>query len=520
VKQSRIIVWGFILLCNISLPLYANTQTWLDNIAANYQPIIDIASVSKLYKTNDTIWLDKQQLSSQAHDALDFIAAASQQGLEPDDYHWTELQSLDPATDKQSAQRFDILLSDGLLKLIDHLQNGKTRPISADPNWFIGQSEFKALEFLQQALVLPHLKTQLNALIPASDEYRQLTQALARFQSYVERGGWSFIPETPLLRPGDQHPHIELIQKRLAYEDDYFALTHSLPSHTYDSLMEQAVRRFQHKYSLKVDGIIGSETRQEMNVSANKRLEQIKVALERLRWLPKDLGERYLLVNLANYTLQAVDRGNKSLEMPVIVGQTKRQTPSFTSEINRLVYNPYWNVPKKLARLDLLPKQKQDLNYFYTHDIRVFSSENGQRVEHDPYSIDWQSLNSRHFPYTLRQDPGEHNALGRLKFMFPNQWDIYLHDTPHKELFDEAKRSFSSGCIRVQDPIALANFTLGQPDSEQTVMDIIATNQNRGQKLSRPLKIYVVYITASISGGELKFSQDVYHRDKQIANLL
>ncbi len=509
-----------LLIVNISLPTFADNKQSLNEVSLSSHSDIALQNIAPLYLDTDYIWLKDNKPSEQAYDALDFIKASTQHGLEPNDYHWTELQQLDPSVDKQSAQQFDLLLSDGLLKLISHLQHGKLHALSADPSWFIEQSPFNSIEFLQQALLLPHLKTQLNNLIPDSEEYRQLSLALTRYQSYVDRGGWSEIPNTPLLRPGDSHPNIPLIQQRLAFEDDYLALTHSLPSEIYDPLMEQAVKRFQKKYSLKVDGIIGSETLGEMNISATERLNQLKVALERQRWLPKDLGQRYVLVNLANYSLKAVKQGQEKLEMPVIVGQTTRQTPSFASEINRLVFNPYWNVPRKLARLDLLPKQKKDLNYFYQHDIRVFSTEDGQRIEHDPYSIDWQSISSRHFPYTLRQDPGDHNALGRLKFMFPNKWDIYLHDTPHKELFSEVKRSFSSGCIRVKDPIALANFTLDHPDSDHTILDAIASNQNRGQKLTQPLKIYVVYITASVIEGELYFSPDVYHRDKQIASML
>ncbi|MBE0439089.1 MAG: L,D-transpeptidase family protein [Gammaproteobacteria bacterium] len=511
---------ALLLIVTISLPTFADNNHWLDQITPSSHLELNLPILKALYRDQHYLWLDKNQLSSHAHDALDFIAAATQHGLRRDDYHWTELQKLNPSTNTETAQLFDLVLSDGLLKLIDHLQNGTLHAKSADPSWFIEQPKFNNLEFLQQAILQPHLKSELNKVVPDSEQYRLLSQALTDYQRYVDRGGWSDIPDMPLLKPGDTHPNVALIQQRLAFEDEHLTLSQSLSTDVYAPLLQQAVKRFQKKYNLKVDGIIGSETRQQMNVSATDRLNQIKVALERHRWLPKNLGERYVLVNLANYSLTAVKQGQEKLEMPVIVGQTTRQTPSFSSDIDRLVFNPYWNVPTKLARLDLLPKQKKDLNYFYQHDIRMFSTENGQRIEHDPYAIDWQSLSSRHFPYTLRQDPGEHNALGRLKFMFPNKWDIYLHDTPHKELFSEVNRSFSSGCIRVQDPIALANFSLDNSDSDQTVLDTIASNQNRGQKLAQPLKIYVVYITASVIEGELSFSSDVYHRDKQIANML
>jgi len=257
-----------------------------------------------------------------------------------------------------------------------------------------------------------------------------------------------------------------------------------------------------------------------MNVSAQERLRQIQINLERRRWMPNDLGQRYLFINLANYKLSAIENGNRKLDMRVIVGRKTRPTPSFTSQMNHLVFNPYWNVPRKLAKLDLLPKQQADLNYFYLKDIRVFSTENGQKIEHNPYTIDWGSVSKRNFPYTLRQDPGVHNALGRLKFMFPNQWDIYLHDTSHKELFTESNRSLSSGCIRVEDPIALASFSLVDDNSEQTVLDMIASNENLGLKLTESLPIYAVYFTVWIDDGEVIFSPDVYERDQRMAELL
>ena len=356
--------------------------------------------------------------------------------------------------------------------------------------------------------------------MPSTIEYRNLTKAISRYQSYVDRGGWPRIPETPLLRSGDRHKNIPLLQKRLAFEDEYLAITHAVPSKYFDSLMEQAVRRFQKNHSLKEDGIIGSETQKAMNISAQERLQQIKITLERHRWMPDKLGDRYLMINLANYTLSAVENGTEKLAMRVIVGRKSRPTPSFSSQITNLVYNPYWNVPRKLAKLDLLPKQQANLNYFYLHDIRVFTTKNGKKIEQDPYSIDWNTITRRHFPYTLRQDPSEHNALGKLKFVLPNQWDVYLHDTPHKALFTEANRSFSSGCIRVEDPIALANFSLTKNNAQHTVLDMIASNKNQGQELTEPLSIYTVYFTVWIDNNEVIFSPDIYHRDQRMAKLL
>jgi len=493
---------------------------WLESYKTNNTPDFDTSSLSHFYNQPSHIWLDNQQLTNQAHDALDFISGSSKHGLDPTNYHFAILDKLDPSQDSLSAQQFDLLLTDGLLKLIHDLTVGQLQSTIADPDWFIPQASFDNIAFLQQALLSTHLKTELNSLIPTTSEYHKLTEVLARYQSFVGRGGWSEIPAMPLISPGDRHRHLSLVRKRLAFDDNVLVLSTKNNVQYYDPFLEQAVRHFQKKHGLKIDGIIGSETRKAMNISAQDRLQQIKVTLERHRWLPNNLGKRYLIINLANYKLKAINNGSEELAMRVIVGRKSRQTPSFTSQLNHLVFNPYWNVPRKLAKLDLLPKQQQDFNYFYQHDIRVFTIENGHRVEHDPYLINWQSITRSNFPYTLRQDPGDQNALGKLKFLFPNQWSIYLHDTSHRELFSETMRSISSGCIRVEDPVALANFSIAKPTSQQIITDMIDSKQNRGLKLTAPLSIYAVYITVWVDGDDVIFSPDVYQRDKRMAKLL
>lgn len=510
-NSTKIIIFVSLLLTVLSLPSQATSH---QKIESHNQSLLQQDSHQPTFT-----WLDQGQLTNHAYDALDFINASSHHGLNPAKYHAEELNKLDPSQDHAAAQRFEFLLSDGLIKLISDLKVGQLNASVADPDWFIPQQHFNAVEFLQQAVLQKHLKDQLNRLIPNTDDYRALIQALAQYQSYVDRGGWTTIPSSPLLRLGDKHPNIAAIRARLAYENPLLVITSQDTLTQYDNLLEHAVKNFQAKYGLKVDGIIGNDTLNAMNISAQQRVDQLKIALERRRWMPADLGQRYVLINLANYTLTAYDNGEKALSMKVIVGRKSRQTPSFTANLNHLVFHPYWHVPSKLAKLDLLPKQQADLNYFYLHDIRVFSRENGQKIEHDPYSIDWQTVSRSNFPYILRQEPGEHNALGQVKFMFQNPWGIYLHDTSHRELFSEAIRSFSSGCIRVEAPLALANFSLSNTPKE-TILDLIEKKENKGLKLNTVLPIYAVYFTVSFVEDEVRFSPDIYQRDKRIANLL
>lgn len=481
----------------------------------------DFNAVSRFYKNNNTLWINKGKLTNQAYDALDFIAGASKHGLNSDHYHLPILRKLDPNNSREVAEHFEELLTDGLLALIHDLAVGRLQAHEADPEWFIPQDAFNAADFLQEALLSPYLKTQLNTLIPIKGEYLKLTAALARYQGYVEKGGWLAVSEMPLIHLGDSHQNIPSIQTRLAIEDNqYFPIATGTKSELYDELTEQAVQRFQKRHGLKVDGVIGNETRSQLNVSAQDRVQQIKATLERWRWMPADLGPRYVQVNLASYTLSAVDNNTEQLSMRVIVGKKSRPTPSFVSNITRLVVNPYWNVPRKLAILDLLPKQKENIDYFHLHDIRVFVNESGQKVEQEPYLIDWDLVNKKDFPYILRQEPGEHNALGVVKFLFSNPWAIYLHDSPHKELFTETKRNLSSGCIRVEDPLGFANFSLADAKTHQRLLDILASKENKGLKLAEPLAIYAVYFTVLIDGDEVIFSPDSYQRDQQLIEML
>lgn len=511
----------FCILTSLYFPVQAMTSHSSSIFIQQFEPeLLDINAVSILYKNDNLLWLNNQQLTNQAYDALDFIASAPIQGLNTEHYHLSRLRQLDPSVDREAAQHFDVLLTDGLLAFIHDLAVGRLEAHVADPEWFIPQAEFNAVDFLQQALLSPHLKTQLNTLIPTTREYVKLTEALARYQVYVDQGGWPTIPDIPLLRPGDNNQNIAIIRARLAIEDNQFHDITTENLEQYDALTEQAIRRFQQNHGLKVDGIIGAETLGELNMSALDRVQQIKATLERKRWMPADLGARYVQVNLANYTLSAVDNNTEKLAMRVIVGKKFRQTPSFVSQITQLVANPYWNVPYKLAVVDLLPKQQANINYFHKNEIRVFTKVNGQRVELNPYSIDWQSLSKNNFPYTLRQEPGNLNALGVIKFLFPNPWAIYLHDSPHRELFNETKRNLSSGCIRVEDPLGFANFSLADGKTHQTLLDILLSKENKGMKLAEPLSIYVVYFTVSIDEDDVIFSPDTYERDQNIIKKL
>ena len=483
-------------------------------------PIPDHPQLAQFTDNHEAIWLSGLQLTNQGREALSFLSNAAQHGLDPEDYHLSLLQQLSAPDNIERARYFDVLLTDALLDLIHDLAIGRLDPAKADPQWHIERDSIDPASVLQNALLSPHLRNTLNQLLPKSSQYHQMTEALSEYRRYVARGGWQRLPDMPLLKPGSEHPAVPALRQRLSIEDAYLTRPEFDGSTLYDERLVQAVEAFQKKHGLKQDGVVGPNTLAALNVPAQDMVDKIRINLERFRWLPDELGDRYLLVNLGSYQLTAVENNHIKLNMKVIVGKETRSTPSFSSAMTHIVINPYWNVPHKLARRDLLPKQKANPDYFFLNDFNIFLRESGFEVEVDPYFVNWDEISASDFPFRLQQRPGENNALGRIKFMFPNPWSIYLHDTPDKALFDQAQRNFSSGCIRVEEPLALAEFSLNRNNARDSVLSKIESGRNLGEKLETHLPVYAVYFTVWPYDGEVFFSSDPYKRDHRMIKRL
>ena len=243
--------------------------------------------------------------------------------------------------------------------------------------------------------------------------------------------------------------------------------------------------------------------------------------MERWRWLPRKLGNRYLMVNMTGFELYIMENGSEMLSMPVIIGKSYRATPTFSGLVSYMEYNPYWIIPTNLVFKDIIPRQLRDPDYLSKKSIKVFRGWSNPR-EIDPQTIDWNKQDQERFPYWLRQEPGPKNALGRIKFLFSNPYEIYLHGTPDKHLFDRVVRTFSSGCIRVKDPVRLAAFMLndGTQQMEEDVLANIHLGINQGVHLSVAMPIYLVYWTAWVNEDrKLNFRDDIYGRDTRLNEL-
>lgn len=340
-----------------------------------------------------------------------------------------------------------------------------------------------------------------------------LESALVHYQQLAAQGGWPEVPAGPSLHEGEMDERIHFLRKRLAASGD---LATPLDQGVFfDEPLREAVQRFQARHGLSADGVVGAKTLNELNVPISKRVRQLAASLERCQPLPSLLEPRHILVNIADFTLKLYEDGKLRLSMPVIVGKTYRQTPVFTGCISSLVLNPSWEVPHSIATKDLLPKIKKNPGYLGQSHFRIFRGWKPSE-EIDPAAIDWQNLSPSRFPYRLRQEPGPANALGRVKFLFPNPYDVYLHDTPARELFQKDARTFSSGCIRLARPLDLAVYLLqGTPlGSMDALTAALSHEKTQSVAIPLPIPVHIAYMTAWVDReGIIQFRPDIYNRD-------
>ncbi|MBP6058964.1 MAG: L,D-transpeptidase family protein [Nitrosomonas sp.] len=481
----------------------------------------EIADLQQFYATRNyqSVWIKTEVDSSLLEAALTFIASADNEGLHSQDYHLQQLQQLQQQAEQSlpAAIELELRTTHAVMRLAKDLSRGRLSATAADPDWHIRQPTFDAVTFLQEAIKTGRLQQSLNDLFSQKPSYQLLKQTLIRYQAINHHPEWTHIPNTSTIRPGDMHTIIPLIRQRItqAYAADGMAEYHitAKESQHYDDELVTAVKAFQVQHGLNPDGAIGKNTIRAFNIPLAWKIRQLRINMERLRWLPRDLGKRYIMVNTAGFRLTAAEQGEHALNMRIIVGLDYRSTPSFNGALSHMVLNPYWNVPASIARKDLLPKQQKNPDFFTSGGFKVYSSHSRDAEALDPDTIDWHAI-KKGFPYVLRQDPGTHNALGKIKFMFANGFDIYLHDTPSKSLFQKDIRTFSSGCIRLEKPLELAAFLLGGQAVPDKFLAGMESNKTMAVHLPKQLPIYLVYITTWVDEqDQVHFSPDIYGRD-------
>lgn len=483
---------------------------------------LDVKALKRFYRQRDfaPVWGADDVGIERAALLVEVLARADAHGLSPRDYHLDAIRDREIETRDDTAIGRELLLTDAYFRYATHVRAGRLRPEQADQDWGIATPRFDPVSSLTEALrERSSFPAVLASLPPPADGYVRLVGALGRYRTLGARAvGWPVVSPGPVLRPGDSSVRIPLLRRRLATEDDLVSPT---PREDYDAALENAVRRFQARHGLDVDGIIGPETLRALTVPASDRIRQIELNLERWRWLPRDLGRRYVTVNAADATLQVMEDGRAVLASRVVVGDLRHPTPVVQTRIDAVILNPPWNVPMSIAVEEILPRLRRRPGYLADNDIVI-----RDRRETDPFgrAIDWPSVPPDAFPFQLQQQPGPKNPLGRIKFDTPNRFDVYLHDTPIRSLFERMARTASHGCVRVEQARQLAAYLLAEAGtswSPRTIDEAIATGYTQRISVRRQLPVYLLYWTAFVDAdGAVHFHDDVYGRDRRLAAAL
>ena len=448
------------------------------------------------------------------------VLHAADHGLNPNDFHARQLARLVKARaesiDPERAADVEILCTDAMVRLFVTLRFGKLDPSSLDPAWnFSREIEAKdPVDVFNHILVTGEVSKSLAAAAPQNDFYRSLQAALGRYRHIREKGGWPVLPPGPVLKTGSHGPRVELLREWLRITGDLAAPDPADPR-LFDRGLEGAVQHFQMRHGIDTDGKAGPRTIHEINVPIQKRIDQIRVNLERMRWVFRDIPRDYLVVDIAGFHAYLLKDGKSIWSSRVQVGKPFHETPVFRDTMRYIELNPTWTVPPGILRKEILPAIRRDPAYL-SHNNMVVLTRSGATV--DPSTIDWAGTAGEGFPYMIRQQPGPNNALGRVKFMFPNKYMVYLHDTPSKGLFARPERAFSHGCIRVQRPIELALLLLeGEGWDRGRIESVIASKKTTRVPLHRPLPVMLLYWTAEASDdGTVYFRKDLYDRDAPI----
>src|SRR4030043_1720368 len=478
--------------------------------------------ITQLYEKSEkhlsVIWKSRENLDQM----LFVLHNINQEGLHPEDYHLTAIEKLadkiilSDEVEVEDIARLELLLTDAFLLMSAHLAVGKTDAETIDPQW---KASRRALnidwgKFIDSTLQNNCIIENLQKLTPRHREYFNLKKALAEYRQIEEKGGWGkFSTTLPKLEKGMWGPDIALLRNRLAITQGNISDTID-DEYLFDQTLHEQVMLFQLRNGLTADGVVGKATIEAMNIPVEERIATIEANLERWRWLSDDLGERYIEVNIANFDLQVIEKDDMVFSTEVIVGRTLRETPVFSSIMTYLVLNPDWTVPPTILNTDIIPSVINNPAYLAEKNLKILRIDG---TEVDPSSIDWINMVQAGFPYRIHQEPGPKNALGRVKFMFPNQYSVYIHDTPDQNLFGRTDRSFSSGCIRVNNPLDLAACIMKDSPAwtPEHIKNVIDQGEERTVNLAKSIPVLLVYLTAWASDdGLVYFRKDIYDRDQ------
>lgn len=485
------------------------------------------AEVARAYDTagQRPLWLRGGRPTPQADELIAALAAAGATGLLPADYdvRWLESERTRLHGTPEESAVFDTGLTVSLMRFVSDSYRGRVDPRTAG---FLFDPQPKDIDLAAVAVELsraPSPAARLADFEPPFPVYRRLRAALEPLRQMAREVELPHLPELPTLRPGDRDAGVPAVREVLGLLG-YHPLSAPPPAdpELYDDDLAQALARFQRRHGLESDGILGRQSRRQLEVPLAHRVKQIELAMERLRWLPYQLAERFLIVNIPEFRLRGFTARDEPppLSMGVVVGSAARRhnTPVLMADMQYVVFRPYWYVPRSITRDEIGPKIRSDDAYARRNGYEIVDGYGPGAGVYDPETAAGELLAGG---LRLRQGPGSNNALGLVKFIFPNPSHVYLHDTPSKTLFRRSRRDFSHGCIRVEDPVALALFVLGPAWSESRVREAMQGRDNQRVNLASPIPVLLYYTTAVVEeDGELYFFDDIYGFDARLARLL
>lgn len=479
------------------------------------------ADLEAVYESRDyaPIWLDGTVATARARDLARTLKRADEHGLRPEDY-------LAPVRDAaaQGTAAAEIALSRTLVRYGRDLAHGRVEPDLVGAGIEIERDPFDGRAVLDQVSRGADVSALARQVAAGHPGYERLRRSLLRLRGMAAAGAWPTLAAGPTLEIGMREAPVATLRRQLRRLGDLpAAADRQMDPALFDDAVRGAIVRFQTRHGLEADGRVGRRTRDALNVPPERRIEQVALNLERLRWINGDLGWRHVYVNLADFSLQVVEAGRPLFETRVVVGAPYHRTPVFSGSMTYIEANPYWNVPPSIAKNELLPKIQDDPTWLVREGFEVLSDWSHEAQVIDPSVVDWRAIEPDQLAFKLRQKPGPKNALGRLKFMFPNAYNVYLHDTPTRALFSRAVRTFSHGCIRVEAPETLADILLGaDPAWPPAALDAaIASGERQVIRLADPVPVHITYLTSWVDrSGTLHFRDDIYGRDARLATAL
>jgi murein L,D-transpeptidase YcbB/YkuD len=471
-------------------------------------------TISDFYerRANQLVWLDADgKTGAAAATLLGSLHRAGDEGLEPDDYAVDRLEALErdlreKRTDAHAAERiadFDLLATTAFFRYASDLSTGRVHPDEVESDWHTKAPETDLPAALDEALTRGDLEKLIASLPPPHPGYGRLKDALAKLRAVEAAGAWRPIPPGPKIGRGARGQRVALLRQRLdATRGDQF-----------DAALVGAVRRFQTLHGLEPDGVVSTATLDALNVPVSDRIRQVELNLERWRWIPRDLGDSHVLVNIPGFDLELDRKGSPPWRTRVVAGKAYTPTPVFSDRIVAIVVNPPWNVPESIAVNEYLPELQKDRKALAKEDVRLYQGAGDKARELNPEQVDWKNVDPEHFPYWFRQEPGATNPLGRVKFDLTNDFQIYLHDTPAGGAFSRAGRGLSHGCIRVQNALELANQISSEAVQEK-LSDALEHADERRIELDKKIPVHILYWTAWVDdAGNLHFGPDLYQFD-------